>query len=62
MSAIRLTVDVRVGDLITELDTPEGPFYPVLKVNPKSLVIDGGGFTLRIPTNPRAAVLVKVAA
>ncbi len=32
--------EVRVGDRITEVGTPDGPFYPVLKVNRTSIVID----------------------
>lgn len=39
-SAIRKASEVKVGDRITEHDTPEGPFYPVLKVDAKSFVID----------------------
>ncbi len=34
---------VKVGDRITEIDTPGGPFYPVIKVNPRSFVVDAAG-------------------
>lgn len=35
-----LASQVRPGDLISELDTPDGPFYPVLRVEPGALVLD----------------------
>jgi hypothetical protein len=31
---------LKAGDMITEIDTPDGPFYPVVKVNAKSIVVD----------------------
>lgn len=32
--------EVKVGDRITDAATPSGPFYRVVKVNAKSLVLD----------------------
>lgn len=34
------TNDLNVGDQITEINTPNGPWYPVIKINPKSFVVD----------------------
>lgn len=39
-STIQPVTAIKAGDSITEVETPEGPFYPVLKVNAKSIVID----------------------
>lgn len=33
--------DVIVGDLVTEVDSPEGPFYPVLAIEPDGFTVDG---------------------
>jgi hypothetical protein len=43
-STIVKASEVAAGDLITETDTPEGPFYAVLKVNAKSVVVDADEF------------------
>ncbi len=63
---------VKVGDRITEADTPKGPFYPVVKVNPKSFVVDAAGpmrpygddaaevEPMRFPYRPSDVVLVVV--
>lgn len=32
--------EVRVGQRVTELDSPAGPYYPVLATRPGELVVD----------------------
>lgn len=60
-SRIAKATTVVAGDRVTEYDTPEGPFYAVVKVNPKSLVLDDGyGSTLRLPFRPSDALRVAV--
>lgn len=64
-SQITKASEVRQGDLVTETDTPDGPFYRVLKVNPKSLVLDASGdpsdpLPVRLPFGPTHAVRVAV--
>jgi hypothetical protein len=46
--------DLKPGDKITEVDTPEGPFYAVAKVNAKSVVVRDEEYdiTLRLPFLP----------
>lgn len=39
-SRIVPTSEVRVGDRITEMDTPDGPFYVVTRETPKSFWVD----------------------
>lgn len=46
--------EVRVGDRITEIDTPEGPYYTVTKVNAKSFVLGG---LVRLPFRATDVVL-----
>ncbi len=46
--------EVRVGDRITEVNTPKGPFYTVTKVNPASFVLDG---LVRLPFRSTDVVL-----
>ena len=64
MPTICKTADVKVGDRITELDTPEGPFYEVLKVTAKTFVVEGApegygkSLPMRFGIRPNAAVLV----
>ncbi len=67
--------DLKVGDMITEVDTPDGPFYPVIKVNPKSIVVDANALRLpgdeddepleplplRMPIRPSDVVLLRTA-
>jgi hypothetical protein len=52
-SHIAKATEVTVGDYITEIGTPDGPFYPVVKVNAKSLVVDasddGEPLLVRVP-------------
>ncbi len=40
MTTLCRTTDVQVGDRITEHDTPDGPFYEVVKVNRASFVVE----------------------
>lgn len=50
--------ELRVDDQITEVDTPDGPFYRVAKVNPKSILLDiGYGDTVRLPIRATDVVL-----
>ena len=65
MTTICKTADLKVGDRITELDTPTGPFYEVLKVTAKTFVVDAGAamgcgetVPVRFGIRPNAAVLV----
>ena len=67
-ATITRSTDVKVGDQITELDTPQGPWYAVLKVNAKSLVVetaslgelaDGESYPTTIRIAPNGAVLVR---
>jgi len=68
MTTITRTADLKVGARITEHDTPEGPFYEVLKVNAKSLVVesataeelaDGESYPLTLRITPNSSVLVR---
>jgi len=66
------TADLKVGDRITEVDTPEGPFYDVLNVVLKgnrvaALVVEtatpdelalGESYPLTLRIAPSSAVLV----
>ncbi|HEY5454156.1 MAG TPA: hypothetical protein VIJ96_01675 [Acidothermaceae bacterium] len=71
MTTITRTADLKVGDRITEIDTPEGPFYEVLQVIIKaksaSLIVetatagelaDGESYPLTLRITSRSAVLV----
>ena len=64
MTTVTRTADLKVGDRITELDTPEGPFYPVLKITAKTFVVEGApedygkSLPMRFGIRPNAAVLV----
>ncbi len=61
------TTEIRVGDSITEMNTPSGPFYPVLKVNAKTFVVDARAMNdtigeaaplpIRLPRSAGAGVL-----
>lgn len=57
-STIVKASEIVAGDTITEYDTPEGPFYKVVKVNPKSVVIHDADYdlTLRLPIRSTDAV------
>ena len=66
-TTLRRTADLKVGDRITEIDTPDGPFYPVLKITAKTFVVDAGeamGYGEIVPVRfgirPNHAVLVEV--
>lgn len=57
-----LTTRLRVGDFVTEADTPAGPFYRVLEVSPSSLTLDAASddddpVPLRLPTRRTDTVL-----
>lgn len=56
--------ELTAGDLVTESDTPEGPFYVVLKTNPKSVLVDAafdGDEPLPIRLPIRASDMVRKA-
>lgn len=62
-SEIVRTAEVVAGDWITEMDTPEGPFYLVAKVNAKSLLVHldpSEPDTLRLPFRATDAVRREV--
>jgi hypothetical protein len=49
---------LRPGDRITEVDTPEGAWYPVTRVTGKSFWLDlGDGAEARFAIRPRHIVL-----
>lgn len=57
-----VTCRLRPGDLVTEVDTPHGPFYRVLEASDAWLVLDAGAapdetLPVRLPTRPADAVL-----
>lgn len=60
MTRTALASTLNPGDRITETSTPDGPFYTVVKVNPKSVVIRDEDYdlTLRLPVRSTDAVLV----
>lgn len=60
MTRIQLANTLTPGDRITEVDTPEGPFYLVAKINPKSIVIDDGGYPIRLPIRGTDQVRVAI--
>lgn len=52
---------VRKGDLVTEIDSPEGPFYPVVVSAPGVLIIDAGdGVEVSIPIGLTSGVRRKI--
>lgn len=63
-STIVKASEIVAGDTITECDTPEGPFYRVVKVNPKSVVIHDTDYdlTLRLPIRSTDSVRKAVGA
>lgn len=57
------------GDLVGATDDPNGPLYPVIRVNPKSLVLDGDQYhgtpeaeplPVRFPVSPDDLVRMVV--
>lgn len=59
--------EVHVGDRITEIDTPDGPFYSVVRETEKSFWVDasepmgyGQQVEVRFGKSPRAGVRVAV--
>lgn len=65
MSRITRSLDVQPGDLVTEVDTPAGPFYRVVKVNRASIVVDADlsgtdPLPVRLPSGPNHHVRVAV--
>lgn len=63
-TAVIPTSEVRVGDQITEIDTPEGPFYTVTRETEKSFWVDASGpmgysqpCEVRFGKSPRVGVL-----
>lgn len=59
--------EVHVGDQITEMNTPDGPFYTVVRETAKSFWVDAStptGYSqpceIRFGKSPRAGVRVAV--
>jgi len=59
------TAALRLGDRITEIDTPDGPFYTVVRETAKSVWFDSAPDTdpcpIRIGKSPRSGVRRVVA-
>ena len=50
--------ELRPGDRITEVETPDGEWYPVTRVSAKSFWVDAGdGAEVRFSVKPHAVVL-----
>jgi hypothetical protein len=50
---------VTVGQEITDRDTPDGPWYSVVKATRRSLVVAAYGMDVRIPINGNDIVLAR---